>query len=154
MLWCDVGLRFVTPVQPLEGEGGKLLSHRRVALRYLRTDLLVDVMCRWPWDACVSGEIAPCHATPPLTMHIPITRAVRLRSNFKLSPPPGLCVFRVCYIPVPHLSYIHHPSSVHSATSTYTPSCAHRSAAAALLRPPRALPYTAPRAGHAVYSPH
>ena len=35
MLWCDVALRFVTPVQPLEGEGGKQLSHRRVALRYL-----------------------------------------------------------------------------------------------------------------------
>lgn len=78
MLWCDVGLRFVTPVQPLEGEGGKLLSHRRVALRYLRTDLLVDVMCRWPWDACVSGEIAPCHATRPL---LPCT-----------FPSPGLCV--------------------------------------------------------------
>ena len=55
VLWCDVGLRFVTPVHPLEGEGGKRLSHRRVALRYLRTDLLVDVLCRWPWDACVSG---------------------------------------------------------------------------------------------------
>ena len=25
VLWCDVGLRFVTPVQPLEGEGGMLL---------------------------------------------------------------------------------------------------------------------------------
>ena len=79
MLWCDVGLRFVTPVQPLEGEGGKLLSHRRVALRYLRTDLLVDVLCRWPWDACVSGagpfplatrHTSSYHATSPY-MHVP-----------------------------------------------------------------------------------
>ena len=113
MLWCDVGLRFVTPVQPLEGEGGKLLSHRRVALRYLRTDLLVDVLCRWPWDACVSGAgpfplVSPLpHATRHLTMlhplicmcHTPVTNP---------TPPAMIPTTSTLYpleYPLGHLAY-------------------------------------------------
>ena len=59
VLWLDVASRFVTPQWEGDGDEGEetRLSHRRVASRYLHSwdGLLLDVLCRWPWDAFVAA---------------------------------------------------------------------------------------------------
>ena len=78
VLWLDVASRFVTPQWEGGDEGEETrLSHRRVASRYLLSwdGLLLDVLCRWPWDAFVAaaagGRLAPnlaaCSPGPTVT---------------------------------------------------------------------------------------
>ena len=58
VLWLDVASRFVTPQWEGGDEGEEMrLSHRRVASRYLLSwdGLLLDVLCRWPWDAFMAA---------------------------------------------------------------------------------------------------
>ena len=69
VLWLDVASRFVTP----QWEGGDVetrLSHRRVASRYLLAwdGLLLDVLCRAPWDALVAAAVGapPCVRPHPV----------------------------------------------------------------------------------------
>ena len=49
------------------------LSHRRVASRYLhsRDGLLLDVLCRWPWDAFVAAAAGVQLSTLPSTLAAP-----------------------------------------------------------------------------------
>ena len=75
VLWLDVLCRFVTPVA-MADEGGdgdeevREISHGYVARAYLRSgDLLVDVLCRFPWDAVSSGARAAPFAFS--TAHLP-----------------------------------------------------------------------------------
>ena len=73
VLWLDVAARFAVPHED-ENEG-QLLSHRRVALRYLRSDLPVDVLCRWPWDAIA----AACYGAPLRLSFGHLARLVSIR---------------------------------------------------------------------------
>ena len=66
VLWLDMASRFVTPQWEGGDEGEETrLSHRRVASRYLLSwdGLLLDILCRWPWDAFVAAA-AGVHLAP------------------------------------------------------------------------------------------
>ena len=87
VLWLDVASRFVTPQWEGGDEGEETrLSHRRVASRYLHSwdGLLLDVLCRWPWDAFVAAAAgvhialyARCTTTcPPTVTFAPFTPLV------------------------------------------------------------------------------
>ena len=88
VLWLDVASRFVTPQWEGDGDEGEetRLSHRRVASRYLHSwdGLLLDVLCRWPWDAFVAAAAgvhialyARCTTTcPPTVTFAPFTPLV------------------------------------------------------------------------------
>ena len=75
VLWLDVASRFVTPQWEGDEDKGEetRLSHRRVASRYLhsRDGLLLDVLCRWPWDAFVAAAAGVQLSTLPSTLAAP-----------------------------------------------------------------------------------
>ena len=80
VLWLDVASRFVTPQwEGDEDEGEETrLSHRRVASRYLLSwdGLLLDVLCRWPWDAFMAAAAgAPPWPQPSCLLTWPYTFA-------------------------------------------------------------------------------
>ena len=79
VLWLDVASRFVTPQWEGGDEGEETrLSHRRVASRYLLSwdGLLLDVLCRWPWDAFMAAAAgAPPWPQPSCLLTWPYTFA-------------------------------------------------------------------------------
>ena len=52
VLWLDVMARFATPVW--SDDRAQQLSRRRVAVGYLRAELVPDLLIRFPWDAALT----------------------------------------------------------------------------------------------------
>ena len=92
VLWLDVASRFVTPQWEGGDEGEETrLSHRRVASRYLLSwdGLLLDVLCRWPWDAFMAAAAgAPPWPQPSCLLTWPYTFAPLLGAPLAPRPSP------------------------------------------------------------------
>ena len=112
VLWLDVASRFVTP-QWEGGDDGEetRLPHRRVASRYLLAwdGLLLDVLCRAPWDALVAAAVGaqPCAPTPRIACASVLHTRITLSRSVPLAVRPR--------------SYPHQPALASSPSSRFGP---------------------------------